>query len=231
MHRWKDAWRQDPGSTLDPQNVDGPIPFTSIAFLALASVRLHLDLGSHRNLEACDSLSMAASLRKAQAPTRGPGLATALLHSVHALSIPVRMGVDYVSRSQMFFWSCQHSICALECGIFVWKWLGEIEATSKEVQITGESMLTSRCEVQLCDNVSSVAENQIISWVRALVAECLESLEPCDIGLEDRNVEHLTPSQLGKAVLLIWSRILAGNSLWPLIRQISETFHILATKE
>ena len=77
----------------------------------------------------------------------------------------------------------------------------------------------------------SVAEHQIISWVRTLVAECLESLEPCDIGLEARNVDNATPSQLGKAVLLIWSRILAGNSLWPLIRHISETFSILATKE
>lgn len=71
----------------------------------------------------------------------------------------------------------------------------------------------------------------MISWVRTLVAECLESLEPCDIGLEDRDVEHFTPSQLGKAVLLIWSRILAGNSLWPLIRHISETFRILATED
>jgi hypothetical protein len=174
---------------------------------------------------------MAASLSKVQGPARGPRLATALLHSVHALSIPVRMGVDYVSRSQMFFWSCQHSICALECGIFVWKWLGEIEATSKETQITGKSPMRSCVESPLYGNVSSVAESQIISWVRALVAECLESLEPCDTGLQDRNVEHLTASQLGKAVLLIWSRILAGNSLWPLIRQINETFRILATKE
>ena len=80
-------------------------------------------------------------------------------------------------------------------------------------------------------NASSAAENQIIGWVRALVAECLESLEPCDIGLEGLNAEYLTPLQLGKAVLLIWSRILEGNSLWPLIRQISEIFRILATKE
>ena len=84
--------------------------------------------------------SQSGSLYKVRAPARGPALATALLHSVHALSIPVRMGVDYVSRSQMFFWSCQHSICALECGIFVWKWLGEIGATSKETQITGKSL-------------------------------------------------------------------------------------------
>jgi hypothetical protein len=86
-------------------DVDGPIPFTSVAFLALASVRLHLDLGEHCRLESCDPLVMAVNLHKVRPPTRGPELATALLHSVHALSLPVRMGVNYVSRSQMFFWS------------------------------------------------------------------------------------------------------------------------------
>lgn len=139
LQRWKNAWRQDPGSTLNPQNVDGPIPFTSIAFLTLASVRLHLDLGEHRCLEACDPLSMAAGLCKVRGPARGPELATALLHSVHALSLPVRMGVDYVSRTQMFFWSCQHSICALECGVFVWKWLQEVEATAEQTPTTRKS--------------------------------------------------------------------------------------------
>lgn len=96
--------------------------------------------------------------------------------------------------------------------------------------ITGKSLSALR-QKSIGDNISSVAENQIISWVRALAVECLESLEPCDIGLETRNVDHLSPSQLGKTVLLVWSRVLAGNSLWPLIRHISETFRILATKE
>jgi len=67
------------------------------------------------------------------------------------------MGVDYVSRSQMFFWSCQHSICALECGIFVWKWLGEFEATSEEIQLTGKLMFTVRCTAE---NVITYPQSQ-----------------------------------------------------------------------
>lgn len=106
-----------------------------------------MNIGSNRNLEACDPQVMVATLYKVRAPARGPELATALLHSVHALSIPVRMGVDYVSRSQMFFWSCHHSICALECGIFVWKWLREVEATSEEMQLTGKPMFKIMCTV------------------------------------------------------------------------------------
>lgn len=80
---------------------------------------------------------MATSLARAKNPGRGPRVITALLYAVHALSLPVRMGLDYVCRSQMYFWSCQHSICALECGVFLWKWLLEVESTSAQLGVTG----------------------------------------------------------------------------------------------
>jgi len=71
-------------------------------------------------------------------------MVTALLHAVHALSLPVRMGVDYVSQSQWFYWSCQHSICALESGVFVWQWLHSIEDDAGQSEITGKCSLTAR---------------------------------------------------------------------------------------
>lgn len=142
LHHWKSAWRRDPGSTLDPQNMDGPLPFTSVAFLALAFVRLHVDIGPHRSLETRDAHAMAANLSKMEPPRRGPRVVTALLHAVHTVSIPVRMGVDYVARSQMFFWSCQHSICALETGVFVWKWLQRVEMESGQGDIARKSPLS-----------------------------------------------------------------------------------------
>jgi hypothetical protein len=72
------------------------------------------------------------------------------------------------------------------------------------------------------------AEKHVICWIRALVKEALESLEPSVLGLHDDNIETLSASQLGVVVLHIWARTLSGNSLWPFIRQISETFDILA---
>jgi len=72
------------------------------------------------------------------------------------------------------------------------------------------------------------AESHIICWIRALVNEALESLEPSALGLEDDIVETLTASQLGTAVLHIWARTLSGNALWPFIRQISSALDILA---
>lgn len=79
---------------------------------------------------------MAAGLEMAPPPGREPRVITALLHAVHTMSVPVRMGVDYVARSQMFFWSCQHSICALECGVLVWKWLQQVDAQAGHESLT-----------------------------------------------------------------------------------------------
>jgi hypothetical protein len=45
------------------------------------------------------------------------------MYSVHALSIPVRLGVDYVARSQAYFWSIRHALASLECCILLSKWL------------------------------------------------------------------------------------------------------------
>lgn len=173
---------------------------------------------------------MATSLMKVQGPQRGPELSTALLHTVHALSLPVRMGVGYVARSQMFFWSCQHSVCALECGVFVWKWLQQVDATSNEAEITGQSAAHPCGQKRLIADPNLATESQIIRWVRSLVIESLESLEPSEIGLVNEDVESLLPAQLGRIVLHLWSRILLGNSLWPLITQIGETFRILASQ-
>lgn len=72
------------------------------------------------------------------------------------------------------------------------------------------------------------AERHVICWIRALVKEALESLEPSTLALVDDNVETLSASRLGTAVLHIWARTLSGNSLWPVIRQISNAFDILA---
>lgn len=45
------------------------------------------------------------------------------MYAVHALGIPVRLGVDYVARSQALFWSIQHALASLECCILLSKWL------------------------------------------------------------------------------------------------------------
>lgn len=108
-----------------------------MAFFSLASVRLHLDLGKYRRLDTRDPSQIAAALFNAPCLKRGPHLTSTLLHVTHALSLPVNMGVEYVSRSQMFFWSCQHSLCGLESAVFLCKWLQAVSVTSEDEPLTG----------------------------------------------------------------------------------------------
>lgn len=104
-------------------NADSPLPFTSAAFLALAFARLHVDLGPHRRLQTRDPTQVAAALIETPIPECIPQAIPALLHAAHALSVPVQMGVDYVSGSQTLFWNSEHALCGLESGILLWRWL------------------------------------------------------------------------------------------------------------
>ena len=124
--RWKLIWLAAPESSLDPHNENGSIPFTSTAFLRLSYIRLNLDLGPFRLLEPRDPSRIAAALYSSPSPERSTQLIPALLHSAHALRIPVKLCIDYVSKSQAFFWSVEHSICSPECAVLLSKWLFEV---------------------------------------------------------------------------------------------------------
>ena len=123
LARWKTTCQQTPNSSLDPRVADSIVPFTSAGFLALAFARLHVDVGPCRQLHTRDPKQVAAALLATPVPDCGPEAITALLHAAHTLSVPVQMGVDYVSRNQTLYWNCEQSLCGLESGIFLWKWL------------------------------------------------------------------------------------------------------------
>lgn len=76
--------------------------------------------------------------------------------------------------------------------------------------------------------IQTAAELHVITWIKDLVAEALESVEPHEIGLPNSDVDSLNPSQLGVAVLSIWARIFSENLMWPVIRHVSKTFELLA---
>ncbi|KAL7929288.1 fungal-specific transcription factor domain-containing protein [Trichoderma chlorosporum] len=105
------AWKQAPESSLDPSNENGPIPFTSSALLGLAYICACLDLGPHRALETRNPSLIAVGIAKASSPLRGRFLIPALIYSAHALSIPVRLGIDSVAQCAIFLskWLC--SLC------------------------------------------------------------------------------------------------------------------------
>lgn len=116
-------WQQAPESMLDPNNENGPVPFTSSALLAVAYIRMSLNLGSFRHLDTRDPNIIAAGLARLPKIEHNESFHSALLYSTHSLSIPVRLGIDRVARSQAFFWSVQHALSSFECATFLSKWL------------------------------------------------------------------------------------------------------------
>ncbi|KNG84582.1 C2H2 type zinc finger domain protein [Aspergillus nomiae NRRL 13137] len=200
LRSWTSVWQQAPESSLDPHNDNGPIPFTSSSLLGLAYVRLSLNLGPYRQLETRDPYRIASALHRSPRPGRSYRLTPALIYSAHALSIPVRLGIDHVARSQAFFWSVRHSIASLECAVLLSKWLLSLAETGTDQNLS--------------DN-----ESRILNWTRCIVEEAYSSMD-----LEDwETVPSLDPASLGLAVIKLWSRLFRKNTQWPFINVLGES--------
>lgn len=219
LSAWKTGWKRTPESSLDPQNPNGPVAFTSTAFLGLAYIRLHMDMGPLRHLESRDSRKIAESLRNTPPIQRNPRLIPALLHSAHALSIPVRLGIDFVAKTQTFFWSIQHSLCSLECAFLLSKWLAALSTIISD----GGAPLSEH-------------ERKLLVWVRSM----LEETEMAIPTGKDGNTENLVNAsqelledqrkirQLSVAVVRVWSKTFKGNTSWAIVDMIGGALEIYA---
>lgn len=198
-------------------------------------------MGPHRNLLSRDPEIIAAALGKVGTVERGSAVTTAISHSVHALSLPIRMGIEYVSRSQMFFWSCQHSLCGLECAVFTWKWLETIHVSCDLQRLAGTSFsawaLWIPCflhfkplpEHILLMSVFLEDEACMVDWIRSLVWEATQSVGTQAIPSAEQNVANVSFVELGVSVLRLWSRVFIGNTMWPVICQIGKSLDIFAS--
>lgn len=138
LDRFRSGWQKSPESVLDLKNSKGSLSFASTALLGLAHVRLHFDLGHRRRLQSGSPDAVATAALEAPLPQRTPRLLQALLHSSHALNIPVQLGVDYLTKCQAFFWGVQHSLCSFECAVFLSKWLYKLACSCSPQPLTGK---------------------------------------------------------------------------------------------
>ncbi|KAI6764233.1 hypothetical protein HG530_008022 [Fusarium avenaceum] len=99
LSNWATIWQQTSESSLDPRDENGPIAFTSVALLGLAHVRLNLNIGPYRDLACRIPNQVASALAKVPSPPlqQTNSAISALLYSIHALSLPVAIGIEYVS--------------------------------------------------------------------------------------------------------------------------------------
>ncbi|KAH0349158.1 hypothetical protein KCU81_g3092, partial [Aureobasidium melanogenum] len=204
--RWKAAWQTSPEASLDPTNPEGPMSFVSATFLALAYVRLQVDLGPFRLLQTRDPVAIGLALYNSPLPCRGQDLISPLLHSAHSLDVVVRLGIHYVSHHQTFFWSVQHCIAVLECAVLLVQWLRVLESP-------GENRGLSHLE------------EQIFKWTEFLIGEARESLASDGSGA-DRTVAE--SQGMASTILRIWAGIFRSNKMWPIVQCIGDGLHHFA---
>jgi hypothetical protein len=88
---------------------EGAVAFNSTALLRLAYIRLHTDLSPSRSLETRDHVMIAQAFSDAPLLVRSARLCRAVVQAIHALSMLVKMGVNYVAKTKSLEWSMQHS--------------------------------------------------------------------------------------------------------------------------
>ncbi|KAJ9641748.1 hypothetical protein H2204_002810 [Knufia peltigerae] len=201
LRQWRRGWTNDRESSMSPVNPCGPIAFTSTALLRLAYVRLSF---SARLIPLLINTWSAEKIARAfiQAPSaeRNDRTTRAALHCAHALSIPVKIGLKFVARTQGFYWSNQHAVSSLECALFLCKWLQSV--TSPEDADT---------------NVSTITEQEmlVIDFIIAIVAET-DLRASKEVLLQTRNL-------LSRTVVSIWSRLFPGDSAWKIVDLIGSS--------
>jgi len=206
VRNWQSSWKRSPESSLNPLDPNGPVAFNSTALLRLAYIRLNMDTGPGRALGTRDPLQIAHALRDTPAIKRSPKLIRALLHSSHALSIPIRIGIRLVAKTQTFIWSIQHSLCSLECALLLGKWLEAISTLGADPS-----------------PAISDAEMRILSLVRTVLDET-EFRVPSD---EQLDLSQLA-KQLNVGVLRVWAAVFKGAQTWAIVEVIGDSLDIYA---
>ncbi|GFF22029.1 C2H2 transcription factor (AmdA), putative [Aspergillus udagawae] len=209
LSAWKALWKRTPESSIDPQNPAGPIAFTSTALLGLAYIRLHVDLGPCRRLITQDPVQIARALSESPPIARSPRLIMALLHSAHALSIPVRLGIDFVARTHSFFWSIQHSLCSLECAFLLSRWLLSIPATHSEQRLSDH-------------------ERKLLLWIKSMMDETDMAVDPPGAPDMEFMANPYKAKQLSVAIVRVWARTFKGNTSWAIVDLVGSSLDAYA---
>lgn len=203
LRNWQIGWRQNPESSLDPMNPDGPVAFNSTALLRLAYIRLYVDTAG-RALETRDPELIANAFRAGPAIKRSPKITRAVLHSAHALSIPIKMGYRLVARTQSFIWSIQHSLCTLECAYLMSKWLEALSVENPDPPVSED-------------------ERRIVAIVKTMLDETEFALSSALPVGSPNYTKHLSAG-----VLRVWAMIFKGSQTWAIVDVIGTALNLYA---
>ncbi|KAH7109783.1 hypothetical protein EDB81DRAFT_736447 [Dactylonectria macrodidyma] len=201
LKAWSICWESNDESSMDPLSPNGPLSFTSTALLRLAYIRINMDLGPVRSLSTWDPELIAKSLNDSPPAQRSHKLTRAALHCAHALSIPVKMGIHYVARTQVIYWSNQHALCSLECAVLLAKWLEAVSAPNPSPPL-------------------DTAEEHTLSFAVQLVAESNYR------GSLERMSPHM--NALSSEVVGLWATLYKSESVWQMVDLIHRSLNAFA---
>ncbi|KAI5464697.1 hypothetical protein BGZ63DRAFT_350260 [Mariannaea sp. PMI_226] len=187
----------------------GTLDFTATALLRLAYLRLYTDVSPSTALETRDPLLVASALSRTPLLVRSLRLHRAVFQAIHALSMLVKAGVNYVARTKSAEWSIQHSMCNFECAVLVSKWLLTLSAIGPN------------------DAPASHEEKNLLEMVRRMLDET-EFAVPVDPSLSSANsatapAEMATSDsaklrQLASAVVRLWAETFKGTHIFDMVK-------------
>ncbi|TXB97170.1 hypothetical protein FocTR4_00011876 [Fusarium oxysporum f. sp. cubense] len=209
LRAWQESWESTHESTLDPSSPKGPMGFNSTALLRLAYIRLNANTGPYRQLFTRDPTVIARAFTdgKIRVCDRSPHLDRAILQSIHALSIPVRVGIAFVARTLTLNWSFQHALSNLECAFLMTYWLRSLAIC---VETSGWSVLRPD-------------EQKLLDMVVALVRET----EFAD--LLDTVSDHASQLRiLAPCVARLWAETFKGFQVFEIVYIVGQSLSVVA---
>jgi hypothetical protein len=212
LRNWQRTWNTTKGASVDPASPHGPLSFNAIALFRIALVRLHLDLGPYRRLETRNPSLIAQSLYRSPALPLSRVACSVVLQLVHAFGVIIRIGNEFVAKTQAFSWSIVHPICNLECACFLSKWL----LASSDALARGQEL--------------SAAEKHLL---QVIISILIEAEAGSDSGSQNAfsisDISSLSVRRMAIASVRIWAQMFGGANVFDIVNPMGEGLHLYAS--
>ncbi|OJJ66368.1 hypothetical protein ASPBRDRAFT_59773 [Aspergillus brasiliensis CBS 101740] len=144
---------------------------------------------------------IAKSLDQQLSVQRNDKLTRAALHCAHALSIPVQLGLRFVAKTQVVYWSNQHALCSLECAVLLAKWLEVVTRPHVSPSLTP-------------------AEEKVLLFLAQLIVET-----DCKRSLHEISQKK---AMLSAATVRLWATLYDCDSVWEMVNLIGQSLKAYA---
>ncbi|XHG05871.1 hypothetical protein AWENTII_009084 [Aspergillus wentii] len=210
LQAWQRSWEATFESSLDPSSPKGPLGFNSAALLRLAYLRLNANLGPSRNLSSLNPQDISAAFTQNSAIfTRSSHVDRAVLQCIHALSIPIRVGIPFVASTQTMNGSIPHPLCTLECAFLLSRWLGSISDTIQSSPAGLDSLRED--------------ERKLLGMIISLIRETDRA------GSLERN-EHdsFCIQRMAATTVRLWAETFRGVHVFPIVSIVGQSLSTIA---